>query len=217
MADTQIKALQGELDRRAERQREVEHRVKNTLQLISSIVLLQGRRAADEASRQALKAVLQRVSAVSVAHRHVSWADDTEQVEISPLIREIVGDLASSAGREGVAIELDLEPLTVPGHQGPPVALLVSEAVGNSLRHAFPGDRPGRVHVAIRGADGGFVLTVADDGVGSAEGDHPKGFGFTVLQLMAQQLRGKLETQDAQPGLRLSVSVPLRTTASPRP
>jgi two-component sensor histidine kinase len=101
--------------------------VKNTLQLISSIVLLQGRRAKDEGARQALRAVQQRVAAVSVAHRHVGWSEDTEQVEVAALVREIVGDLAGSAGRDDVAIELDLEPVTIAGRSGAPVALLVSE------------------------------------------------------------------------------------------
>lgn len=203
-------------ERQAQRQREVEHRVKNTLQLISSIVLLQGRRAADESARQALKAVQQRVAAVSVAHRHIGWSNEHEQVELAPLIREIVGDLASSAGREGVDIELDLEPVTIPGAQGAAVALLVSETVGNALRHAFPEGRTGQVRVRLRLAAGAFELTIADDGVGLSPGASPVGFGLTVVQLMTQQLRGRLETDTAQPGLRHSVSVPMDARASLR-
>ena len=204
------------LARHTERQREVEHRVKNTLQLISSIVLLQGRRAADDSARQALKAVQQRVAAVSVAHRHVGWGDEAEQVELAGLIREIVGDLAGSAGREGVAIELDLETVTIPGAQGAPVALLVSETVGNALRHAFPGGRAGRIRVGLRRVADTFELSVSDDGVGIPQGAAPTGFGLTVVQLMAQQLRGRLETDAAQPGLRHSVCVPMDPRASLR-
>ncbi|MCW5760374.1 MAG: sensor histidine kinase, partial [Phenylobacterium sp.] len=189
--------------------REVDHRVKNTLQLISSIVLLQGRRTGDEGARTALRAVQQRVAAVSVSHRHVGWVGDAEQVELAALVREIVGDLAGSAGREGVEIDLDLESVTIPGRQGAPMALLVSEAVGNALRHAYPEDRTGRVRVALRRTEAGFELSVADDGVGIPPGARPSGFGLTVAQLMAQQLRGKLVTDVAQPGVRLSVVVPM--------
>jgi len=204
------------LARHAERQREIEHRVKNTLQLISSIVLLQGRRAADETARQALKAVQQRVAAVSVAHRHVGWSDEAEQVEVAPLIREIVGDLAGSAGRQGVDIELDLEAVTIPGAQGAPVALLVSEIVGNSLRHAFPDGRAGRIHVGLRRVADTFELTVRDNGVGVLPGAAQTGFGLTVVQLMTQQLRGRLETDAAQPGMRITVCVPMNPRASLR-
>ena len=214
MAENSTDSPEQKLERQAERHREVEHRVKNTLQLISSIVLLQGRRAKDEGARQALKAVQQRVAAVSVAHRHVGWNEDGELVELAALVREIVGDLAGSAGREGVAIDLDLEPVTIAGRQGAPVALLVAETVGNCLRHAFPGERSGRVRVALRRATETFELSVADDGVGMADGVQATGFGLNVVQLMAQQLRGKLTIDPTQPGLRLSVTVPMDAQVS---
>lgn len=214
MADPHTDSQAQALEREAERAREVEHRVKNTLQLISSIVLLQGRRTADEGARQALKAVQQRVAAVSVAHRHVGWVNDAEQVEVAALVREIVGDLAGSAGREGVDIDLELDAVSIPGRQGAAVALLVSELVGNALRHAFPEGRGGRIQVAVRRTATGFDLTVADNGVGMAPDAPAGGFGLTVVQLMTQQLRGRLETSGAQPGLRRSVSVPMDTDTS---
>jgi two-component sensor histidine kinase len=215
MAETTTDSSELALERQAARHREVEHRVKNTLQLISSIVLLQGRRAKDDGARQALRAVQQRVAAVSVAHRHVGWSEEAEEVEVAALVREIVSDLAGSAGRDDVAIDLDLEPVTIDGRQGAPMALLVSESVGNCLRHAFPEGRAGRVRVMLRRTGGAFELTVADDGIGMAEGAQPTGFGLNVVQLMAQQLRGKLATDTAQPGLRLTVTVPMDTRAYP--
>lgn len=214
MADPHTDSQAQALEREAARAREVEHRVKNTLQLISSIVLLQGRRTADEGARRALKAVQQRVAAVSVAHRHVGWVNDAEQVEVAALVREIVGDLAGSAGREGVDIDLELDAVSISGRQGAAVALLVSELVGNALRHAFPEGRGGRIQVAVRRTPTGFDLTVADNGIGMAPDPPAGGFGLTVVQLMTQQLRGRLETSGAQPGLRHSVSVPMDTDTS---
>ncbi|WP_296599117.1 sensor histidine kinase [Phenylobacterium sp.] len=211
MADPDNESAEQALERQAERAREVEHRVKNTLQLISSIVLLQGRRASDDAARQALKAVQQRVAAVSVSHRHVSWLEGAEQVEVAALVREIVGELAGSAGREGVDIDLDLDVVSIPGRQAAPMALLVSEMVGNALRHAYPDGRQGRIRVSLRRTETGFDLAVDDDGVGMAGEGARSGFGLTVVQLMAQQLRGRLETDAAQPGLRHVVSVPMET------
>lgn len=214
MADRDDMSAEQALERQAERAREVEHRVKNTLQLISSIVLLQGRRAGDEAARQALKAVQQRVAAVSISHRHVGWRDGSEQVEVAALVREIVGELAGSAGREGVSIDLDLDVVRIPGRQAAPVALLVSELVGNALRHAYPDGREGRVGVALRQTPAGFDLVVGDDGVGATADSAKGGFGLTVAQLMAQQLRGRLDTDFTQPGVRHVVSV-LMETQSP--
>ena len=197
------------LERQAARHREAEHRVKNTLQLISSIVLLQGRRAKDDAAREALRALQQRVAAVSVAHRRVSWDGEAEQVELAALVREVVNDLAGHADREGVDILLDLEPVSIAGRHGAAVALLISEMVGNALRHAFPDSRAGRIRVGLRRSGGIFELTVADDGIGLAEDGPAGGFGLNVVQLMTQQLRGKLVTDAAQPGLRHTVTVPM--------
>jgi two-component sensor histidine kinase len=191
--------------------RETEHRVKNTLQLISSVILLHSRRAPEPAAQEALKAALQRVTAVSVAHRHVERVDGVECVDVAALVRELAADLASSSGPEGVEIALELDPLVVPGRNAAPIGLLVSEALGNALRHAFPAGRLGRVVVAVRCNPDGFELSVTDDGVGEPPGGIAKGFGMTVIQLLAQQLKGKLTAGPAQPGFRLAVQAPMDT------
>jgi two-component sensor histidine kinase len=202
------------LERQAERHREIEHRAKNTLQLISSIVLLQGRRASEEAARLALRAIQQRVAAISVAHRHVTWDADSEQVELAALIREIASDLAGSVGREGVVIDLDLETLKISGRQAAPVALLVCEMVSNALRHAYPEGHEGRVQVALRRTPAGPELCVADQGVGMGGAAPSTGFGMTVAQLMAQQLRANLQVDATPPGVRLTVRLPRDVVAS---
>lgn len=215
MADPDKDSALRALERQAAHQRDVDHRVKNTLQLISSVVLLQGRRAADEPVRQALKSVLQRVAAISVAHRHVDWQGETEQVEVAALVREIVGDLAGSAGRGDVAIELELETISIAGRHAAPMALLVGETVGNALRHAFPDGRAGRIQICLRRTADGLEVSVGDDGVGYPAGAPTAGFGLTVVQLMAKQLRGRLKTEMTEPGLRVSLSMPIDRNAAP--
>ena len=208
MAEADVQDLKAALADQEALHREANHRMKNTLQLISSLIMLQSRRAADESARQALKAVQQRVTAVSAAHRHVSREDGAERVELSALVRELASDLAGSAGREGVRIELDLEPVHVAARDAAPLALIASEAVSNALRHGFAEGREGAIHVGMRQAEGGLRLEVHDDGGGPPE-PPPKGFGLTMMQLLAQQLRGTLETGAAQPGYRVAVHVPM--------
>lgn len=198
----------------APRAREAEHRARNTLQLISSLILLQGRHSPDVAAGPAMASLLTRVAAVSAAHRHTVWIDGREQVELSAIIREIVGDLAKSASRDSVTIELDLDPVLVPGRLGPPLALLVNETVGNALCHAFPDGRPGRVRVALRQEAAGLEFCVEDDGAGHSS--PAPGFGLTVVRLMVQQIRGQLDIADLHPGLRVSVTVPLPAMQSSR-
>jgi two-component sensor histidine kinase len=206
MSAAEIESLQQALAAQAELQREADHRVKNNLQLISSLVMLHGRRAVDEGAKQALRAVQQRITAVSAAHRHVTRDTGSEQVDLAALVRELAGDLAAAAGRDGIEIALELEQVFVPAPNAAPLALILNEALGNALAHAFPDERPGRVVVTLARTAAGFELSVSDDGVGQA-GAAP-GFGKTILQLLAQQLRGKLEIAEAQPGSRVAVSVP---------
>lgn len=208
MSDAENETLRQALAAQAELQREADHRVKNTLQLISSLVLLHGRRTTDEGAKRALTAVQRRVTAVSVAHRHVVRTAGVEQVELAALVRELTGDLASAAGREGIEIAMDLQPVTVPAREAAPLALILNEALGNALAHAFPDGRPGHVALTLHRADGAYELSVVDDGVG-APADSGGGFGRTILQLLTQQLRGALETTPAQPGLRVAVRVPM--------
>ena len=208
MPAAEIERLQQALAAQAELQREADHRVKNNLQLISSLVLLHGRRAAGDGARQALKAVQHRVTAVAAAHRHVSRETGAERVDLAALLRHLAGDLAAVWGRDGVEIALDLERVTVGARDAAPLALIFNELLGNALAHAFPDARPGHVAVGLRQPSDGFELLVADNGIG-APGGGPDGFGRTIVQLLAQQLHARLETADAQPGLRVAVSVPV--------
>ena len=198
----------------APRAREAEHRARNTLQLISSLILLQGRHSPDVAAGPAMASLLTRVTAVSAAHRQTVWIEDREQVDLAALIRETVSDLAKSAGRDGVTIDLSLEPVLAPGRLAPPMALLVNETVGNALGHAFPDGLTGRIQVTLRQDSAGLEFCVADNGTGRSS--PTPGFGLTVVRLMVQQIRGQLDIADLHPGLRVSVTVPLSATQSNR-
>jgi two-component sensor histidine kinase len=190
--------------------REIDHRVKNNLQLISSVIQLQSRRTGDPAARQALKAVLQRVSAIAAVHRRIYRADDREVLDLAQMIRDLVADLAAAAGRDGIALQMALDTVIIEAAKGGPLGLLTSELVGNALQHAFPDGRIGVVSVTLRRTAVGFVLAVADNGVGVADpAAVPRGFGLDMAQMLALQLRAKLETVDSQPGLRTTLTVPL--------
>jgi two-component sensor histidine kinase len=191
--------------------REVDHRVKNNLQLIASLFLLQSRRAEDPAVRDTLKTVLERLNAVTTVHRRLLHGDP-QQFEVADFIRDLVADLAAAPGREGLAINLDLESALIPAASAAPLALVVNELIGNALKHAYPGERPGQVSVRLRGETEACVLTVTDDG-GGLKG-RPEGFGLTVTRLLCQQLHASLELTDAGSGLKVTVRAPLARAAA---
>ena len=211
MADTEpdrIAELEAEAARVLERLRDVDHRIKNDLQLISSIFVLQRRKAPEGPGRDLLGGVLERVAAISAVHRRLDVLDDPRHFEASGLVRELVEDVAAAARLAEVRVELELRPVHIPARQAAPLALIVGELVRNSLRHGFP-DRAGTLRVAFGPADGGIRLTVRDDGIGlPAHETPPSGFGTALVALLARQLRGDVEIAAAHPGVVTVVRFP---------
>jgi two-component sensor histidine kinase len=190
---------------------EVDHRVKNNLQLIASMILLQQRRTEDDAARRALKSVLERVNAVATVHRRL-FQGDPHLFEAADFLRDLTNDLAASAGRDDLQIELDLTPVAIPAASAAAFALAASELLANALKHAFPQGMSGRIVVGLTDEGASCVLTIADDGIGMGGG--PSGFGLTLAGLLAQQLHARLETvpadpQSDRPGVRATVRVPM--------
>ena len=184
--------------------REVDHRVKNNLQMIASLIQLQMRRAEDPAVQGALKTVLGRMGAVSIVHRRL-FQGDPHRFETADFMRDLAGDLAGQAGRDDIRIDLDLAPVVLPAGQAAPFALVANELLDNALRHAFPTGQGGHITVRLA-ADGGCRLTITDGGVGlSGQAD---GFGLTVARLLCRQLHADLAIEDAGPGTRVTVTIP---------
>jgi two-component sensor histidine kinase len=187
--------------------REVDHRVKNNLQMIASLIQLQCRRTEDETVRAALRTVLGRVGAVATVHRRL-FQGDPGLFEATDFLRDLTADMAGLAGRDDIRIALDLEAVTLPAASGAPFALIANELLDNALRHAFPPKSGGRIAVGLAPEGGGCRLTIADDGAGL--GGRADGFGLTVVRLLCRQLHAELALDDAQPGVRVTLTVPRR-------
>ncbi|MDE2486563.1 MAG: sensor histidine kinase [Alphaproteobacteria bacterium] len=200
--------LEAELEQATARLRELDHRIKNDLQLIGSVLVLQLRRLGEGPERAAIRGALERVNAVAAVHRRLDVAGDPAHFEASALIHDLVEEILAAARRSDVAVRFALSPATVPSRQAAPLALITGELVHNALRHAFP-DRPGEIEVRFGPEEGLLRLSVRDDGVGLPDGaPAPGGFGATLVGLLAQQLRGRYELVEAHPGVRAVVSFP---------
>ncbi len=192
---------------------EIDHRVKNNLQLIASLILLQTRRTADPAAQAALKTVLDRVTAVATVHRRL-FQGDPLRFDVADFVRDLAGDLAAAAGRDDLEIALDLDHVSIPAAAAAPLALVVNELMNNALKHAFPPGRGGRIAVSLHAGDGRARLTISDDGDGLQA--RPPAFGLTIVKLLCQQLHAEYEIAESQPGVRATVLVPM-TTTNPQP
>jgi two-component sensor histidine kinase len=182
--------------------REVDHRVKNNLQLISSLLLLQIRRTEEAGVKSALKGTLERVSAVATVHRRLFQGPEIERFELSQFVRELANDLAVAARRPEITFRLDLDKVEVAASQAAPAALVINELVANALKHAFPEGRGGVIDISIRRTPKGFDLCVRDDGVGlTGEEAEIRAFGLTIAQLLCRQLHATLTLESTQPGV----------------
>jgi PAS domain S-box-containing protein len=188
---------------------EVDHRVKNNLQLISSLLLLQNRRVTDPAVKASLRGMLERVSAIATVHRRLFQSDDIERFDVAAFVRDLVSDMVGGAGRDDIRVRLDLERIDVAATKAAPLALVISELLSNALRHAFPEGRGGEIFVGIARKDSEFRIEITDDGVGMPGPATSSGFGLTIIQLLSQQLKAKTEVTAANPGTRVVVHLPV--------
>ena len=187
---------------------EVHHRVKNNLQVISSLLSLQ----ADRLENPEVAAVLQdtqtRVAAIAAIHEQLYASQDLSNIEFGPYVRKLVRGLFGLYGLDGERIDLKVEAaeIVLKVEQAIPVGLIVNELVINALKHAFPENRSGVIALSLTympaNAEGnpapeGLVrLRVEDNGVGLAPDidiHQAKSMGLTLVNLLVQQLRGTLE------------------------
>ena len=191
---------------------EVDHRVKNNLQLISSLLLLQNRRVTDPGVKNSLRGMLERVSAIATVHRRLFQSDDVERFDVSAFVRDLVNDMMGAARREDIKVRLDLERVDIAASKAAPLALVISELFSNALRHAFPPEAmngQGEIFVGIARQNGDFRIEITDDGVGQESSASSGGFGLTIVQLLCQQLKARTETTPADPGTRVVVHLPV--------
>lgn len=202
--------LQAALDQKTALLHEVDHRVKNNLQVVSSLVLLKARRMRDESAQKVLNNVAERISALSTVYRLLYSVGDVGRFDVREFVTDLSSDLMSSADPRQIELTLRVEPIAVSSAKATPLALLIHELMANALRHAFPGGRKGRIGVVAERVNGAVQITVEDDGVGlDAAPRPPEAFGRTLIDMLARQLRAGLRFEDGQPGTRAVVEVPL--------
>ncbi|CAN7205774.1 sensor histidine kinase [Phenylobacterium sp. LjRoot219] len=201
-----IAALQAALEAERVRSREIDHRAKNSLQLVASLLLLQSKRSKEPETQRTLKAMHQRLGAVAAVHRDILTAERPEAFDFTQFVREHLTALTES--HEGAAVRLALDPVEVRAAHACPLALIVNELAMNALTHGAGGPSGTAVSLDLKSADGGFRLTVQDDGAGRPPEPAESGFGLTMVKLLAQQVGASFTLEPAQPGVRAVVTAP---------
>src|ERR1019366_1665438 len=175
---------------------ELTHRVKNSLQFIASMVMLEARSNDSGEAKAALERVSHRITALGQLYSKLSKADTVEAVDAATYLDELCRDLIASVHKEGgtsIVLKTDIESELLPTDRAITIGLMVNELVTNAVKYAFPDDTKGTVLVTLKRAPGELRLTVSDDGKGVDPGRADSGLGGRLIEGFAQQLGGQLK------------------------
>lgn len=198
--------------------REVNHRVKNSLQVVSSLLSLQGQSVEDPVLRGHLGEAGRRVRAVSDIHQLLYKVEDVRVIPFHDYLTALCRDLERSAlaGGEDWRLELAVEPVEVPTDQAVPLGLIANELLMNAVKHAYPHGGPKPIAVGLSRASDSVRLTVADRGVGLPDGfdwQRSHSLGMRLVHALSSQLRARLAVERREPGASFAVEVPFDEAA----
>ncbi|MFN0006447.1 MAG: histidine kinase dimerization/phosphoacceptor domain -containing protein [Planctomycetota bacterium] len=193
--------------------REVHHRVKNNMQVISSLLAMQSSETSDPGIVEKLEQSQSRIRSMALIHEQLYRSTQLTDIDIRGYLELLTDHIRRSFGsREAVRVVLDVEEIALDIDQSLACGLIVTELLTNSLKHAFPDDRPGVVTIRLsKEASGDCVLSVSDDGrgLGSPDLDRATTLGLSLVRTLARQLRGRVDVVEAA-GTQLRIHFPIR-------
>ena len=206
--------LQAALDRHQVLLKEVNHRVKNSLQVVSAMLQLQANAADDQALGEQLNEAASRVNAVGRAYERLAYNADYENIDLIAYLREIVGDLGPTVAP--CEIEFDApEAIQFAADRAILVGLIINELVSNAGKHAYPPDRPSGtiwVRVLLQSDKQTTLISVRDEGIGLPAGydsTTSRRLGTRLVNALSIQLGGELTLPTSPLGTNFTLLIPL--------
>ncbi len=193
--------------------KEIHHRVKNNLQVISSLLALQAGSTDNDETRALLTESRDRVRSMALIHEKLYPSGDVQGISFAGYVKDLAAHLRHSYAGNSRSVELgtDVEEMTLSMDVSVPCGLIINELLSNSLKYAFPGGRKGTISVSLHRVEGGRVtLTISDDGIGfprEIDIRNPSTLGLRIVNILVEQLRGALSV-NAGPGTSFTISFP---------
>ena len=178
--------------------REIHHRVKDNLQVISSLLNLQAAGVKDKQALEMLKESQSRVRSLALIHEKLYRSEDLVGIDFAGYIDSLAADLFRSYGvnSEAIALKINVDQVSLDVDTAMPCGLIINELVSNSLKHAFPAGKEGEIRIELRADNGnGLTLIVSDNGVGFPKGldfRRTESFGLQVVCTFTDQLGGAI-------------------------
>ena len=193
--------------------KEIHHRVKNNLQVVSSLLGLQSRAIHDEQSRKHFYESQNRIQSMALIHERLYQSDSLSEIDSKDYVVQLTGDLFRSYGVSSsrVNLEIQVEQATLNLETAVPFGLILNELVSNALKYAFPDGRSGTIIIKVkRVSPEQFCLSVSDNGVGLPEDVNlwnAKSLGLRLVRILAAQLRATTEVH-SENGVEIRLTYP---------
>jgi len=190
--------------------REIHHRVKNNLQLVSSLLTLQGRSIDDEMAQQAIQAGQSRVRSMALIHQDLYNKESLTDVGVKEYVEKLTHELFTTyrIDTDKVSLTMQVDDIDLDIDTLVPLGLIINELLTNSLKYAFPEDAGGNITVALTEGESRITLKVADDGIGYDPMQvRQNSFGSSLISALVEQLEGSVDLSTDQ-GTSIELSIP---------
>jgi PAS domain S-box-containing protein len=188
---------------------EVDHRVKNNLTMIGSLLRLQARTIADPAISAKLEAMLERVDALATVHRRLYQSEDVTRFDVGAFTATLVSDVVGASGRTDLTVHIEVDTIEVPSSAAAALGLVLNEVLTNAIKHAFAEGRSGTLTVTGERIGAKGVITIADDGPGMPEVPSGDGLGQVLIKRLSRQVGAIAAWEAMNPGTRVSITFPV--------
>ncbi len=207
-------ALETSLATNKELLAELQHRVKNSFSIISSMIGLATTATVSQEAHLALAEIDDRVRSISTLYSMLYASGSFEDAKLDEYCLQIGSALVALS--ESVTLETALQPVIIAAAQAAPIGLIVTELITNCLKYAFPGLRSGRISMTLAKSDTKVTLEIADDGIGLSEGFGTglipgAGMGLSLVQALAGQIGGSFSIRGLPTGTISTLEFPLAT------
>lgn len=189
--------------------RELNHRVKNNLQLLSSMLSVQAGQLKNGVTKKVLIETENRVRAMAVVHKRLYMDEALTLINVPIFINDLIEDLKVSYGRNDLTVDAELEVINISADKAIPLGLMINEILTNSFKYAFNNNPKPHLEVKLRTGNNNLILTIQDNGPGiEIELKNNKTFGFKLIDIFCKQMYGEFKVNNNM-GTCVTISIKL--------
>ena len=206
-------AIQANLEQKEVMMSEIHHRVKNNLQMVSSILDLQARDLTDEKSMRVIEDSLSRINAISLIHQRLYQSDNIRGIKINTYLQELAFDIlknfSSSVTSTPIQLKCYVDGLNMDLESAIPIGLITAELITNSCKYAFTGIEKPEINISLNKQNEVLILTVTDNGIGKQATVKESGtsFGTKLIKSLSRKLRAEIIEDTSEKGTSIQLKI----------